>query len=74
MMLLATLAPKEPVLTLVILVAFFAVMNVLLFRAQIFKRRKKTVQVVDGAESLQDVGQDATQEESAGQDVAKDAE
>ena len=40
MMLLATLAPKKPVLTLGILVVFFLVMNVLLFRSVIFKRRK----------------------------------
>ena len=40
-MLLATFAPKQPVLCLVILVAFFAVMNVILFRKFIFKRKKK---------------------------------
>lgn len=40
MMLLAVLAPKEPVLTLGILAAFFLVMNVILFRAQIFGKRK----------------------------------
>ena len=39
MMLLATLAPKKPVLTLVILALFFAVMNVILFRRSIFKRK-----------------------------------
>ncbi len=39
MMLLATLAPAKPVLTLVILIAFFAVMNVILFRSLIFKRK-----------------------------------
>ena len=42
LMLLATLAPVKPVLTLIILIGFFAVMNVILFRAQIFgKFRKK---------------------------------
>lgn len=41
MMLLATLAPKKPVLTLVILAAFFAVMNVILFRRSIFKKKGK---------------------------------
>lgn len=41
MMLLATLAPVEPFLTFLILVAFFAAMNILLFRRQIFRRRKK---------------------------------
>ncbi|MCR5426782.1 MAG: hypothetical protein K6E81_08130 [Lachnospiraceae bacterium] len=38
LMLLATLAPKEPVLTLVIFVLFFAVMNVILFRRSIFRK------------------------------------
>ncbi len=42
MMLLATMAPKQPILTLIILVAFFAVMNVILFRSLIFKPKKKT--------------------------------
>ena len=41
LMLLATLAPKKPILTFVILVLFFVAMNVILFRRQIFKRRKK---------------------------------
>ena len=40
-MLLATFAPKQPVLTLIILIAFFIVMNIILFRAQIFRRKKK---------------------------------
>ena len=40
MMILATLAPTEPILTFWILLAFFAAMNILLFRRQIFKRRK----------------------------------
>ena len=44
MMLLATLAPKKPILTLIILVAFFAVMNVILFRKQIFKRKQTAVE------------------------------
>lgn len=39
MMLLATLAPVRPVLKLLILVVFFVVMNVILFRSRIFKRR-----------------------------------
>lgn len=41
LMLLATLAPKQPLLTLGILAVFFAVMNVILFRAFIFKRKNK---------------------------------
>lgn len=40
LMLLATLAPKEPVLTLIILIGFFAVMNVILFRRSLFVRKK----------------------------------
>ena len=40
MMLLATLAPVKPVLTMVILVVFFIGMNILLFRSKIFKREK----------------------------------
>ena len=41
MMLLATLAPKQPLSTFVILVVFFAAMNILLFRSKIFKRKKE---------------------------------
>ncbi len=40
-MLLATLAPVKPILTLIILTAFFIVMNIILFRKQIFCRKKK---------------------------------
>lgn len=41
MMLLATLAPAQPMLTFGILIAFFGVMNVILFRRQIFKGKSK---------------------------------
>ena len=41
MMLLANLAPEKPVLTLIIFVAFFLVLNFFLFRSFIFKRKKK---------------------------------
>ena len=41
LMILANLAPKKPELTLLILFAFFLVMNVILFRSFIFKSRKK---------------------------------
>ena len=41
MMLLATLAPQKPILTFVILVVFFIVMNIVLFRNQLFKRKTK---------------------------------
>ena len=39
MMLLATLAPVKPALTIVIMILFFAVMNLILFRSKIFKRK-----------------------------------
>ena len=41
LMLLANLAPEKPELTLIILVAFFIVMNVILFRSFIFKKKAK---------------------------------
>ena len=41
MMLLATLAPTQPGLTLIIVIGFFAVMNVILFRSIIFGRKAK---------------------------------
>ena len=46
LMFLATLAPQQPILTWLILLVFFIVMNVILFRAQIFKRKNKTVESV----------------------------
>ena len=42
-MLLATLAPVKPVLTLCLLALFLAVLNVILFRAQIFGKKKAKV-------------------------------
>ena len=39
-MLLATLAPVKPILTFILLFAFFLVMNVILFRSKIFRKRK----------------------------------
>ncbi|MBO6159047.1 MAG: hypothetical protein J6P72_07290 [Firmicutes bacterium] len=41
MMLLATLAPVKPWLSLLIFIGFFTVMNVILFRRQIFLRKKR---------------------------------
>ena len=41
MMILATLAPSYPEITLAILFAFFVVMNVILFRSYLFRRRRK---------------------------------
>ena len=40
-MLLATLAPVKPMLTLGLLFVFFVVMNIILFRSFIFKKKKK---------------------------------
>ena len=39
MLILATLAPKNTVLTLVIIIAYFIVLNIALFRSFIFKKR-----------------------------------
>ena len=44
-MLLATLAPVKPYLTLIILVAFFSIMNILLFRSFIFKKKSSKPKV-----------------------------
>lgn len=41
LMLLATLAPVRPVLTLIVVAGFFVVMNVILFRSFIFKKKNK---------------------------------
>lgn len=41
MMLLVPFAPKEPILTLIIFVVFFIVMNIILFRSKIFRRKNK---------------------------------
>lgn len=41
LMLLATLAPQKPILTLILLMIFFIVMNIILFRKFIFRRKKK---------------------------------
>ena len=41
MMFLATLAPTRPYLVLLIFVLFFAVMNLILFRSKIFKKKAK---------------------------------
>ena len=40
-MLLATMAPNKPITVLLILIPFFLVMNLILFRSKIFRRRKK---------------------------------
>ena len=42
MMFLATLAPVRPMLTMIIFVVFFTAMNIILFRRQIFGRRRKS--------------------------------
>lgn len=42
LMFLATIAPKKPTLALIIFILFFAVLNIILFRKQIFSRKKKS--------------------------------
>ena len=42
LMLLGNLAPVNPMLTFIILIAFFVVMNIILFRSFIFKKKNKT--------------------------------
>ena len=41
LMILATMAPEQPTLCMVILVAYFIVLNIILFRSKIFKRKNK---------------------------------
>ena len=41
MMLLVTMAPVKPILTMIILVVFFLVLNIVLFRSFIFKKKAK---------------------------------
>ena len=41
MMLLATLAPVKPMLTMIIFIVFFIAMNIILFRSKIFKKKNK---------------------------------
>ena len=48
LMFLANWCPKNPVMVLVIIALFFVVMNVILFRDQIFKRKNKAAR--DGEE------------------------
>ena len=50
MMLLATLAPARPVLTLIILVVFFLVMNIILFRSFLFRGKKHRTEISSGAD------------------------
>ena len=40
-MFLATMAPVKPALTMIVLIAYFVVLNIFLFRSKIFKKRKK---------------------------------
>ncbi len=42
LMLIATFAPKQPVMALIILIVFFLVMNIILFRKFLFRHKKKT--------------------------------
>ena len=40
MMIVATMAPMQPVLTLIIVIMYFIALNILLFRNKIFKKKK----------------------------------
>jgi len=40
MLILATMAPEDPIMTLIIIAAYFVVLNIILFRSVIFKKRK----------------------------------
>ena len=57
LMLLANMAPEKPFITWLILLAFFVVMNVILFRAQIFKRKKAAVE-----ETTEDIVEETIEE------------
>ncbi len=63
MMLLANLAPEQPLLTFGILVAFFVAMNVLLFRRQIFCRKKDSALVTADADGKEESVQTDKREE-----------
>ena len=41
MMLLAAVAPEKPIMTLLIMLGFFLVMNLILFRSKIFRKKEK---------------------------------
>ena len=46
MMLLANLAPENPPLTMALLIPFFIVMNIILFRSKIFKKKNKKIKIM----------------------------
>ncbi len=66
MMFLATLAMKRPVLTLIIFILFFAVLNVILFRSFIFRRKRGRASISDSdAESdAEETSSDIKQKEN----------
>ncbi len=41
MMIIATMAPQQPILTLIVVSVYFVALNIVLFRSKIFRRRKK---------------------------------
>ena len=41
LMILATMAPEQPTLCMAILIAYFILLNIILFRSKIFKKKKK---------------------------------
>ena len=52
LMLIADLAPTNPILMFGILVAFFLVMNIILFRSLIFRSNKKNKKEVEKKEKV----------------------
>ena len=48
MLLLTAVAPEKPVMVIIILAVYFAVMNIILFREKLFRRRKTTPGTGDG--------------------------
>ena len=60
MMFLAPMAGAQPVLVLIILVAYFAVLNLILFRDKIFRRKNKASLEIN-EESTQESGETGEQ-------------
>ena len=62
MLLIATFAPKNPLMALLILAAFFLVLNVVLFRSLIFKRGAKSEQLAADTEQIEETVEAVTED------------
>ena len=62
MLLIATFAPKNPAMALLILAAFFLVLNVVLFRSLIFKRGAKSEQLAADTEQIEETVEAVTED------------